>query len=305
MHGIASNHYPIFVFQEKEKRLFNPINKKSYVIRPEELVRLQWIEAILYDLNWNKTRIACEQSVLTAYQTQKLRADILLFNSDFTPSVLIECKANEIPLSDITALQAGLYNTEIKAPFIVLSNGITDRIFEKKEPTWSELNQLPFPISTQNELFNDVDYWINRGFLGKLIDRQAIKPFISVLNSWFRQNKSQVARYRSFSNQIDSISLNHYYAKLPLQVHHLFGSVLSQTSGKTYFILIQQEQKSIKAIGILDLDAVFASLDFKIWIHKNGKRSSQTLSNSLIRLFQNGEVSSTTLNDFISLLNLA
>lgn len=304
MYGIASNHYPQFVFQEKNKRLFNPINRKTFVIRPEELVRLQWIEAILLDLNWNKTRIASEQSVLTAYQFQKLRADILLYKTDFTPAVLIECKANEIPLSDATALQAGIYNTEINAPYIILSNGISDRYFEKNEKSWAEINQIPFPLSQQSELSNDVNYWINRGFLGRLIDRQTIKPFISILNAWFRQNTNQVARYRNFASEIDSISLSHYYAKLPLSEHQLYASVLAQASGKTYFVLIYQEKKAIKSIGILDLDAVLASLDFKIWIHKNGKRSAVTLPNSLIRIFQNGEVSSTTLNDFISLLNL-
>ncbi len=129
MRSIAARHFPRVVFRDGQKLLWNPILKKAYINRPEERVRLRIMESLLLDAGWSPHRVTFELPVNLKRDEASKRADILCYNHDFEPVLLIECKAENVPISEKTSLQITRYNSKIRAPYLMMSNGITDYFF--------------------------------------------------------------------------------------------------------------------------------------------------------------------------------
>jgi len=111
VHSRSLTHYPINVYRDGEKRLRNPINKAHFKNLPEERVRLKTIEFLRHELNWSLTKISAETAVDLDHKDHKSRADIICYDDDFKPKLLIECKAEQISLDDAVALQISRYNS--------------------------------------------------------------------------------------------------------------------------------------------------------------------------------------------------
>ncbi len=276
MTGIAQNQYPHIVFDAHEKKLWNPITKKKLVLRPEELVRLQWIEAFVHRFGVSKSRISCEEAVLTQFKDSNLRADIVIYNQDFKPLILVECKSNQIELTDKTALQAGVYNTKIDAPYILITNGLHDLWFEKTNPFWKSLSKPPLQMVSQLQEL-DADYWIQRGFLGKLIDRERIKQLLPFLQKTFT-NPEHLVRYRNFSQTPDQHTMDHFYAALSYQDTIYHTSLLSDYRGKTSWWVLVTKNGVNQQLIYVDVDAAFADIHPNVWVYQKGKQTKGSLS---------------------------
>lgn len=117
-------YYPILRNVNGEIRLFNPVLRKTYVARPEERVRLSFIDMLLTENLFPSTRIGFEVPVEAMHADSATRADIVLYDEDFKPWMLVECKAPGVPVTEATAIQAAQYNRRLAAPWVVLTNGI-------------------------------------------------------------------------------------------------------------------------------------------------------------------------------------
>lgn len=116
-------YYPILRNVNGEIRLFNPVLRKTYVARPEERVRLSFIDMLLTENLFPSTRIGFEVPVDAMHADSATRADIVLYDEDFKPWMLVECKAPGVPVTEATAIQAAQYNRRLAAPWVVLTNG--------------------------------------------------------------------------------------------------------------------------------------------------------------------------------------
>jgi hypothetical protein len=58
------------------------------------------------------------------------RFDVVVFNRQGLPLILIECKSPSVTINIDTFLQGGNYNTKLGATFIWLSNGKSNFVFE-------------------------------------------------------------------------------------------------------------------------------------------------------------------------------
>ena len=52
------------------------------------------------------------------------RFDLLIYNNNGNPEIIIECKAPSISINDDVLQQALRYNIELKAKYIILCNGL-------------------------------------------------------------------------------------------------------------------------------------------------------------------------------------
>jgi hypothetical protein len=77
------------------------------------------------------------------YSQKQKRADIIVFDSNAKPLILVECKSFEIPLSENTLLQASVYQSVIDTKFIVLTNGMEHLYFEKQELGFVKVKEIP------------------------------------------------------------------------------------------------------------------------------------------------------------------
>lgn len=97
------------------------IRKRWLVLQPEEFVRQLLLHFLIADMKYNRNRITVERGV--AVNGDPKRTDILIFDEDMRPFMLVECKAPKVALSTDTFRQAAHYNGAIRVPFLAISNG--------------------------------------------------------------------------------------------------------------------------------------------------------------------------------------
>ncbi|MCO5248645.1 MAG: type I restriction enzyme HsdR N-terminal domain-containing protein [Chitinophagales bacterium] len=104
-----------------KKWIFDPIRKKYLVCTPEEEVR-QFILAYLVERkNYPIYLIGVEKQI--EYAEKKRRFDAVVYNRDFQPTILIECKQPQVKITQKTMEQASLYNQVLQVPYLLLTNG--------------------------------------------------------------------------------------------------------------------------------------------------------------------------------------
>lgn len=98
------------------------IRKKYVKLLPEEWVRQHFINYLLKDLHYPASLIRLEHPL--DYATRKKRADILIYNNQGKPHMIVECKAAHIPISPQVLNQVSRYNKQLRAPYLVVTNGM-------------------------------------------------------------------------------------------------------------------------------------------------------------------------------------
>ena len=107
---------------EGKQWLYDIIRKKYIVATPEEWVRQLLIHFLLSEKKMNKNKIAVEKQLII--NGMQKRFDLLVYNDLIQPHILIECKAPSISLNDDVFRQAANYNFALRAPFLIITNGI-------------------------------------------------------------------------------------------------------------------------------------------------------------------------------------
>ena len=108
--------------------IFDMIRKKFIVLTPEEWVRQHFIHYLINHLNYPKSLFRIEGS-LTYNKLQK-RSDILIYDREGKPWMLVECKAPTIKLTQKAFNQVAVYNMTLGAQYIAVTNGRVQYCFE-------------------------------------------------------------------------------------------------------------------------------------------------------------------------------
>lgn len=111
--------------------IFDIIRKKTVVLTPEEWVRQHIVHFFIDQLKYPKSLIKIETG-LRYNQVQK-RSDIIVYNRKGQPWLLMECKAPDLKLNQQAVMQVAVYNSNINAKYIALSNGMQHVCYEVKE----------------------------------------------------------------------------------------------------------------------------------------------------------------------------
>ncbi|GAA4832119.1 type I restriction enzyme HsdR N-terminal domain-containing protein [Algivirga pacifica] len=107
--------------REGKVYIWDQIRKKYLRLTPEEWVRQHFI-AFLLSKGYSKGRIGVETGV-KVNQLQR-RSDIVVYDKEGKPYLLIECKAPSVKLTNETFGQAAQYNVRLKAPYLCITNGL-------------------------------------------------------------------------------------------------------------------------------------------------------------------------------------
>jgi hypothetical protein len=103
--------------------IFDLIRRKYVRLTPEEWVRQHVVHLLIGHYQYPRSLIRTEVS-LTLFETQK-RADIVVFDRAMQPFLLVECKAPQVILAQTVFDQVARYNHVHRAPFFVVTNGLT------------------------------------------------------------------------------------------------------------------------------------------------------------------------------------
>jgi len=111
--------------------IFDIIRKKPIVLTPEEWVRQHIVHYFINELKYPKSLIRIEGGL--KYNQLQKRSDVVVFDREGKPWLLMECKSPDLKLSQNTIMQAAVYNNNVKAKYIALSNGMQHVCYEVKE----------------------------------------------------------------------------------------------------------------------------------------------------------------------------
>ena len=70
------------------------------------------------------------------------RCDIIIYK-DVSPWMIIECKESTVILDEKVLSQILRYHLAIPVPFLFLTNGVHNFLFEKKEGVFNEIKTFP------------------------------------------------------------------------------------------------------------------------------------------------------------------
>ncbi len=254
----ALSHFPQFRFREGEKRLWNPILKKTFVTRPEEQVRLALIDYLTLETEFSAHRISFESPVKLVGDKSQSRTDIICYDQDFKSLLLVECKAPEIKLDEKAAIQVARYNQKVGAPYILVSNGVLDFWFEIIEGKIRPKVEVPPPFQPNENktLTRDYSYWQERGFVGGELAPRFRNFATSACKELFT-DAYQPIKYLGFEAYPPEFALGHYY--------RIFGfrkdlkvaiSVASNSFGGTRLNAILNEESINTAFCTVSLDLI-------------------------------------------------
>ena len=270
MKSPAQNHFPQVIIENGRKWLFNPVLKKRFRDRPEERVRLAWLEYLLHKTDVKKSRIGFENPVKIPQAKNDLRADIIIYSGAMKPSILIECKAENVRLNASAAEQAARYNRALGAEFLVLTNGVEDLWFQCEEGG-------TYPVSSQfdhDEKFTtdkNADYWKKRGFL-KSSDNPKLSKFTTdLLNNFWKDKFVGSRRYLAFQGSIDGLPMSHYYKIVEINEQtKLAISIAGSGSSGQYLLAIRNEDGVATGMIRVDLGMILSKENPAVTVYIEG-----------------------------------
>lgn len=121
--------------------IFDTLRKKWLLLTPEEWVRQNFVQYLLQVKNYSSALIAIEKEIKLG--ELKKRFDILVYDSNHQPWMMVECKAATIKLDEKVLEQALRYNISMPVEYIVITNGDASYAWHKAEGKLQLLKELP------------------------------------------------------------------------------------------------------------------------------------------------------------------
>tara|TARA_B110000459_G_scaffold39232_1_gene42433 strand:- start:8520 stop:8975 length:456 start_codon:yes stop_codon:yes gene_type:complete len=118
--------FPTYTFRLKNSKnnthIFDVIRKKFVVLHPEEWVRQHCVNFLIKEKKYPISLINVEKVV--RINGLNKRYDIVVYNSNGSIHLIIECKAPKIKISQSVFDQISRYNLSLKASFLMVTNGL-------------------------------------------------------------------------------------------------------------------------------------------------------------------------------------
>ena len=113
-----------FRFKNSENKIsiFDEIRKKFVILQPEEWVRQHCVQYLIQNKNYPKSLINVEKE-LKVNQLKK-RYDIVIYNSNGSIHLIVECKSPKVSINQNTFDQISRYNLTLNANYLMVTNGL-------------------------------------------------------------------------------------------------------------------------------------------------------------------------------------
>ena len=108
--------------------LFDELRKKWILSTPEELVRQQFWKYLHFEKQYPVSLMAIEKTIVL--NGLKKRFDLLIYDRNGNPHIIVECKSRKIKIDESTMDQILSYQYKIGAKYLILTNGINTYCLE-------------------------------------------------------------------------------------------------------------------------------------------------------------------------------
>lgn len=124
--------------------IFDPVRRRRVRLTPEEAVRQQTIRE-LHELCGYPLELMQVEAAITLNGLTK-RCDIVVYDHNVRPWMIVECKKESIHLTQKVVDQACRYNLVLQVPYLLLTNG-RERICLHVDLENQRLDQVEIPIN--------------------------------------------------------------------------------------------------------------------------------------------------------------
>ncbi len=132
-----------FKSNENKTLIFDIVRKKFVVLTPEEWVRQHVVHFLISEKEYPLSLINVEKQI-KLNDTIK-RYDVVVFNTDGSIHIIVECKAPSISITQKTFDQIARYNFVLQAEYLMITNGLNHYYCEMdfKNEKYHFLKDLP------------------------------------------------------------------------------------------------------------------------------------------------------------------
>jgi len=132
-----------FRTEEREGKtyVFDPLRKRMVLLTPEEEVRQKMLYLLVEHLNVPAGLMAVEYSMKVNGLDK--RADAVVFGTEGSPLMVVECKAPSVEITQAVLDQALRYHSVLQPRYLLLSNGTVTYCFKTEGQTLQSLDHLP------------------------------------------------------------------------------------------------------------------------------------------------------------------
>jgi hypothetical protein len=102
--------------------IYDPIRRKYLVLQPEELVRQLMLHYLIIEKKYPFKQMRTEKGLIIN-ELQK-RCDILIYDKQIQPYLLVECKSAHVPIDQAVFEQIARYNLVLQVPYLLVTNGL-------------------------------------------------------------------------------------------------------------------------------------------------------------------------------------
>lgn len=127
---------------DNKTQVFDPLRRQWVSLTPEEQVRQKMLYYLVETKKVAAGLIAVEYSIKV--NNLPKRADIVVFNNLGEPQMIVECKAETVPITEKVLDQAIRYYSGLKVKYLTLTNGKTMFCYKVEEGRIETLSEFPF-----------------------------------------------------------------------------------------------------------------------------------------------------------------
>jgi hypothetical protein len=115
--------YPLRTrLQNNRTEVFDIVRKRWFVLTPEEWVRQHVLHYLITDKAYPATLLAVEKSITV--NKLKKRCDIVAFDTQARPLLVVECKATDVAITQAVFDQIARYNLTLGVQILLVTNGL-------------------------------------------------------------------------------------------------------------------------------------------------------------------------------------
>lgn len=121
--------------------IFDSIRKTWLQLTDEEWVRQNFIKYLIEHLHYPSVMISLEKTI--QLNDLKKRFDILIYDKEHKPWMMVECKGHDVALTENVLKQVLRYNISVPVQYLIITNGKFTIAWTKENNGLKQLNELP------------------------------------------------------------------------------------------------------------------------------------------------------------------
>ena len=126
---------------DNKTMVFDPLRRQWVFLTPEEQVRQKMLHYLVETRKVAAGLVAVEYSIKV--NNLPKRADIVVFNNLGEPQMIVECKAETVPITEKVLDQALRYYSGLKVKYLTLTNGKSMFCYKVEDGKLEPLAEVP------------------------------------------------------------------------------------------------------------------------------------------------------------------